>query len=106
MDVVRHPSDFKKEASLFANDAPHVVIEAVAVIRADERHPALRAEYDVEDQHYIAMCHSRAPLSRNYKSKDPNSLEEYQLQEPSRRDKGSQPRISILGVDGVDRGAE
>ena len=26
--------------------------------RADERHPALRAENDVEDQHHIAVCHS------------------------------------------------
>src|SRR5918996_594653 len=63
MDMVRHPAGREEDAPFAADDAAHVLIEAVAMTRANERHPALRTEDDVEDQHHIAMRHG-TPLSQ------------------------------------------
>jgi len=102
MNMVRHSSDLDEGASLFPDDAAHVVVETIAVFRSNERHPALRAENDVEDEHHIAMRHF-APFSQEIStlnSTDPKVEGGYHLQKLSRRDKGGQPRISILGDDG------
>jgi hypothetical protein len=62
MDMVRHPADLEKAASLVPDDAAHVLIEALTVVRRDQRSSVLRAEDKMNQKARIRVPHCRAPL--------------------------------------------
>src|SRR4051794_31565158 len=89
MDMVRHPPDLQEDAALSPDDAAHIVVEAVPVLRGDERNSLLRAENDVDDQAHIAVRHSHIPPA----VKSPIDGLKYlrRIPESARRSRGSRP---------------